>query len=78
MASTIVRSSASDFASSSNATRERRLVALARIDIRLRDEPTEDAAFRIPHRQTLRMEPPVNAIRAPLAELDVVRLPALD
>jgi hypothetical protein len=59
-------------------TRERRVVALARIDIRLQDEPTEDAALRIPHRQTLRMEPSVDAIRAPLAELDVVRLPAFD
>jgi len=54
------------------------LCLLALIDIRLQNEPTEDAAFRIPHRETLRMEPSVDAIRAPLAELDVVRLTALD
>ena len=51
---------------------------LARIDIRLENEPSEDAAFRIPHRETLRMEPSVDAIRAPLAEFAVVRLPAFD
>ena len=59
-------------------TRECRLVALALIDIRLQDEPTEDAAVRIPHRETLRMEPSVDAIRAPLAVFDVVWLPAFD
>jgi hypothetical protein len=51
---------------------------LALIDVRLHNEPTDDAAFRIPHRETMRMEPSVDAIRAPLPELDVVRLTALD
>jgi hypothetical protein len=51
---------------------------LALVDIRLHDEPTEEAAFRIPHRETLRMEPSVDAIRAPLPELAVVRLTAHD
>jgi len=54
----------------------RRLLAL--VDIRLHNEPTEDAAFRNPHRETLRMEPSVDAICAPLPELAVVRLTALD
>ena len=53
------------------------LSALLFIDIRLKDKPAEDAAFCITHRETLRMEPSVDAIRATLAEFDVVRPPAL-
>ena len=52
--------------------------ALSLIDIRLQDAPTDDVSCRVPHREALHMEPPVDAIRAPLTELNVVRLPALD
>jgi hypothetical protein len=47
------------------------------IDIRLQNAPTDDASFRAPNRETLDMEPPVDAIRAQLADFHVVWLPAV-
>ena len=57
---------------------ERFLRALSLIDICLQDAPMEDAAVRVPHGETLHMEPSVDAIRAPLAVFIVEWLPALD
>jgi hypothetical protein len=56
----------------------RRLRALSLIDVRLQDAPTEDSSVSISHGETLDMEPSVHAIRAALAELDVVRVPAFE
>ena len=52
--------------------------ALSLFDIHLEDAPTQDAPLRIANRETLNMEPAVDAIRAPLADLNVVRLPAFE
>ena len=54
------------------------LRAFSLIDIRLQNAPTDNASFRIPNRETLDMEPPVDAIDAPLADFHVVRLPGVD
>src|SRR5207302_676162 len=47
-------------------------------DVGLEDAPPEDASCRVPHRQTLHMEPSIDAVGAALAELDVVRLPGFE
>ncbi len=48
--------------------------ALSLIDIRLQNAPTEDASVRVPHREPLHTEPPVDAIGAPLTEFKIIRL----
>src|SRR6185503_6669674 len=51
---------------------QRLLGALPVIDIDLQNEPAEDAALRIPHRQAENIEPTVNPINAAVTAFNVI------